>query len=399
MKNNNNFKHYFYIGLTLFAAMGLTVLLYFFLDWIPTISKTLSSVITIVRPLIYGAAIAYLLYTVCIFFEKVFGKAFKFIKNKRIKAKFIRGFAILFSMVFGFGVVSFLLYMILPDIINSIQRIVDNSPQYLSAIQKFIDTQLANNEELRTYFNSVVQDYSKDITSLLSNWSQELGNIVKSVGSGILNITIIIKDLFIGIIVAIYLLADRANFKNSCKRLIELIFSKKHATSVKNELRFANNVVLNFISGRILDSAIIGICCYILMIILDIPFPLLVSVLIGVTNIIPFFGPFIGAIPAALLILIESPIKCLVFVIMIIVLQQIDGNIIGPKIVGNQIGLSSFWVLFSMLLFGGLFGLTGMIIGVPLFAIIYDIISKFFKIEEKKKKVREELREKRKNKS
>ena len=297
-------------------------------------------------------------------------------------------------MVFGIGVVAFLIYMILPDIVKSIEKILYNSPSYIKTIQKFIDSQLSSNEGVKDYVNSIINGYTKDITSLLDNWGQELGNIVSSVGNSVLNITIILKDFFIGLIVAIYLLADRSNFKNACKRFIELIFNKKHAISVKNEIRFANGVILNFISGRILDSAIIGICCYILMIILDIPFALLVSVLVGVTNIIPFFGPFIGAIPSGLLILIESPLKCLVFVIMIIVLQQIDGNIIGPKIVGNQIGLSSFWVLFSMLVFGGLFGLTGMIIGVPLFAIVYDIISKLIKKAERKKNEREKIKEK-----
>ncbi|MBQ7129323.1 MAG: AI-2E family transporter [Clostridia bacterium] len=394
MKKNNNFKQYLYIGLTLFAAMGLTVLLYFVLDWIPTISATIATVFAIIRPLIYGAAIAYLLYPVCVFFEKIFVKVFGRIKKHKLKRKLIRGFAIFFSMVFGIGVVAFLIYMILPDIVKSIEKILYNSPSYIKTIQKFIDSQLSSNEGVKDYVNSIINGYTKDITSLLDNWGQELGNIVSSVGNSVLNITIILKDFFIGLIVAIYLLADRSNFKNACKRFIELIFNKKHAISVKNEIRFANGVILNFISGRILDSAIIGICCYILMIILDIPFALLVSVLVGVTNIIPFFGPFIGAIPSGLLILIESPLKCLVFVIMIIVLQQIDGNIIGPKIVGNQIGLSSFWVLFSMLVFGGLFGLTGMIIGVPLFAIVYDIISKLIKKAERKKNEREKIKEK-----
>ena len=394
MKKNNNFKQYFYIGLTLFAAMGLTVLLYFFLDWIPTISKTVNSIFSIIRPLIYGAAIAYILYPVCVFFEKVFSKVFCKIKKKKLKFKLVRAFAIVFSMLFGIGVISFLLYMILPDIIASITKIVNSSDVYIDKIQKFINTQLSSNDDLRKFITDAIKDYTKDITKLLTNWSSQLGNIAESVGKGVVSITILIKDFFIGLIVAIYLLADRSNFKNACKRFIELVFNKKHAVAVKDEIRFANGVILNFISGRILDSAIIGICCYILMIILDIPFALLVSVLVGVTNIIPFFGPFIGAIPSALLILIEDPVKCLVFVIMIIVLQQIDGNIIGPKIVGNQIGLSSFWVLFSMLLFGGLYGLTGMIIGVPLFAIIYDIVSKTIKKAEIKKNSSEKFKEK-----
>lgn len=393
MKNKNKFKKYFYSGLTLFCALGLTVILSSLLNWLPKLFDSISLVLSVLRPLVYGAGIAYILYPVCIFFEKLFKKVFQKIKNSKLKNNLIRGFAIFFSIIFGLGVLTVLLYMIIPDLIHNIEKIIYNSPSYIKTIQNFIDSQLASNEALRDYINNIINSYTKDITSLLNNLGDTLTQVVSSLGTGIWSITIVLKDFFIGIIVAIYLLADRNNFKKAFKRFIELIFNRKAAKVVKEEIRFSNEVILNFISGRILDSVIVGICCYILMIILNIPYALLVSVLVGVTNIIPFFGPFIGGVPSALLILIDNPVKCLVFVIMIVVLQQLDGNVICPRIVGNSVGLSSFWVLFSMILFGGLFGITGMIIGVPVFAIIYDIIHKIIIKCEEIKKEKELLKE------
>ena len=388
MKNNQS-KKYIQIGLTIFTALAASILLYFILDRLPSIGKIISFVLEAVKPLIYGAVIAYVLYPVCIFFERLFGKIFKKAKNRKIANKITRGLSIFLSLIFGIGVIVIVLYMVIPQLYESISKIVASAPAYIEKIYVFVDNWFSDNDELRKSVLDAIDKYTSDITSLLTDWSGQIGNVVKSIGDGVLSVFIVTKNIFIGVIVAIYLLADRHQFKEAVKRFINLIFKSKVAVAVKNEIKFANDIILNFISGRILDSAIVGILCYILMVILQLPFPLLIAVLIGVTNIIPFFGPFIGAIPAGFLILIEDPIKCIVFVVMIIILQQVDGNIIGPKIVGGSIGLSSFWVLFAILLFSGIFGLTGMIIGVPLFAIIYDIIKKSVEYFEEKKKLKE----------
>ena len=391
---NNNFKKYFYAGVTLFSTLALCIVLYFTLSRIPDIYAGFKVFISAAMPLIYGAIFAYLLYPVCIFFEKVFKKVFSKVKKRKIANGLTRGISIFLSITFGIGVVAIILYMVIPQLYESIMKIINSAPTYIDRISKFVDGFLKDNTELRTTVNNAINEYTSDITKLLTNWSSQIGTVVKSIGDGVLSVAIVTKNIFIGIIVAIYLLADRHQFKIGLKRFIELVFSRKMSRVVKDEVKFANNVVLNFISGRILDSAIIGILCYILMVILRLPFPLLIAVLVGVTNIIPFFGPFIGGIPAGLLILIEDPWKCLVFVIMIVILQQLDGNIIGPRILGDSIGLSSFWVLFSMLIFGGLFGLTGMIAGVPVFAIIYDIIKKIIIKCEKKKALKAQAQEK-----
>ena len=191
-----------------------------------------------------------------------------------------------------------------------------------------------------------------------------------------MDIELVFKIAAIGIIVAVYMLASRKRFVQQGKLVLHSIVRPRWAQLITEEVKYADKMFGGFINGKIMDSAIIGVLCYIGCLIFKFPSALLVSVIIGVTNVIPFFGPFIGAIPATLLILIQSPIKALWFVLFVLVLQQLDGNIIGPKILGNTTGLSSFWVLFSILLFGGLWGFVGMIVGVPLFAVIYDVIKK-----------------------
>lgn len=383
---NQQLKKYLYIGLTIFIALGASVFLYFVLDRMTLIGAVLGVLLEAAKPLIYGAVIAYVLYPVCIFFERLLSKVFKKMKKRKIANKLTRGISIFLSLIFGLGVITIVLYMMIPQLYESIVKIVESAPTYIEKIYIFVDNQLADNEELKKTVTDAISKYTADITTILTDWSGQIGKVVKSVGDGVLSVFVVTKNIFIGIIVAIYLLADRHQFKSGLKRFIELIFKPNFSMAVKEEIKYANSIVLNFISGRIVDSTIIGILCYILMVILGLPFPLLISVLVGVTNVIPFFGPFLGAIPSALLILIEDPIKCLIFVVMIIILQQIDGNIIGPRVVGESIGLSSFWVLFSILIFSGLFGITGMIIGVPVFAIIYDIVKKvIIRIENRKK--------------
>ena len=224
-----------------------------------------------------------------------------------------------------------------------------------------------------------MNDFSDTVLPNVQTWLKEelipsVQSLVSGISNSVINVFAWIKNILIGIIVSVYLLYGRKKFAAQAKLCLYSIFSKKRADWILKEATYADRMFSGFLSGKLLDSAIIGVICAIVCSILGIPNTALISVIVGVTNIIPFFGPFIGAIPSAILILIESPIKCLWFVIFIIILQQIDGNIIGPKILGNTTGVSSFWVLFSILLFGGLWGFLGMIVGVPLFAVIYDVL-------------------------
>ena len=193
---------------------------------------------------------------------------------------------------------------------------------------------------------------------------------------GIWGLVSFAMDFLVGIIVSVYMLAMKEQSLARCCKLLYGVCKEDHARWIARAVRRADGIFSGFVRGKLLDSLIIGILCLIGCTLLKMPYAPLVSLIVGVTNVIPFFGPFIGAVPATLLILIQSPIKAIWFVLFVLVLQQLDGNVIGPKILGNTTGLSSFWVLFSILLFGGLWGFVGMIVGVPLFAVIYDVIKK-----------------------
>ena len=231
---------------------------------------------------------------------------------------------------------------------------------------------IENNEQIMEMLNSAYNTLNTSVDTLIkTRLLPYVQNIVSGAAIGVLNVVMVAKNLVIGIIVAVYMLASRKRFVQQGKLVLYSIFKPRWAELIKEEAKYADKMFGGFINGKIMDSAIIGVLCYIGCLIFKFPSALLVSVIIGVTNIIPFFGPFIGAIPATLLILIQNPIKALWFVLFVLVLQQLDGNVIGPKILGNTTGLSSFWVLFAILLFGGLWGFVGMIVGVPLFAVIY----------------------------
>ena len=236
---------------------------------------------------------------------------------------------------------------------------------------------IENNQQIMNMLNSAYATISTNFDDLIkTRLLPSMQNIVSGAAIGVLNVVTVAKNLVIGIIVAVYMLASRKRFVQQGKLVLYSIFKPRWAELIKEEAKYADKMFGGFINGKIMDSAIIGVLCYIGCLIFKFPSALLVSVIIGVTNVIPFFGPFIGAVPATLLILIQNPIKALWFVLFVLVLQQLDGNVIGPKILGNTTGLSSFWVLFAILLFGGLWGFVGMIVGVPLFAVIYDIIKK-----------------------
>ena len=214
---------------------------------------------------------------------------------------------------------------------------------------------------------------------LTSGWLKDsilpyMNMILTGLSDSMINAAGIFMNLFIGLVVAIYLLSGRKKFKKQGKLILYSLFKERWANKIVEEIRFADRVFSGFIGGKLLDSAIIGVICYAGMMVLGLPYAILISVIVGVTNIIPFFGPYIGAIPSAIILLTVSPMSCLIFVIFIVILQQVDGNIIGPKILGSSTGLSGIWVLFSILFFGGLFGFVGMLIGVPVFAVIYDLI-------------------------
>ncbi len=373
--NSNNKKNYIYWMFAIFGAIALNVALFFLIFRFKEFGGVIGKIMAILKPMIYGAAIAYLLKPVCNTYERKLNEHLPIKMKKMSKALAITG-----SMLTMCIIVYLLLIIIIPQVVNSVTSLINTLPDKLNYAAFWLEETLKEDTVVANYITEnyiMLKDTAIEwISNELIPNMQNIQNILAGVGIQIWNSVMFLKNLLIGLIIAVYLLASRKKFAVQGKMVLYSIVKTKWADKILTELKYADNTFVGFINGKILDSAIIGVICYVCCLIFKFPNAMLVSVIVGVTNIIPFFGPFIGAIPSALLIFIESPLKSLWFLIFIVVLQQVDGNIIGPKILGNSTGLSSFWVLFSILVFGGLWGFVGMVIGVPLFAVIYDIAKK-----------------------
>lgn len=373
--NSNNKKNYIYWMFAIFGAIALNVALFFLIFRFKEFGGVIGKIMAILKPMIYGAAIAYLLKPVCNTYEHKLNEHLPSKLKKMSKALAITG-----SMLTMCIIVYLLLIIIIPQVVNSVTSLINTLPDKLNYAASWLEETLKEDTVVANYITEnyiMLKDTAIEwISNELIPNMQNIQNILAGVGIQIWNSVMFLKNLLIGLIIAVYLLASRKKFAVQGKMVLYSIVKTKWADKILTELKYADNTFVGFINGKILDSAIIGVICYVCCLIFKFPNAMLVSVIVGVTNIIPFFGPFIGAIPSALLIFIESPLKALWFLIFIVVLQQVDGNIIGPKILGNSTGLSSFWVLFSILVFGGLWGFVGMVIGVPLFAVIYDIAKK-----------------------
>ena len=285
--------------------------------------------------------------------------------------------ATLVSLIFLFVIVVGLFWMIIPEIYTSVMGLQETLGENINNLALWLQKMFEDNPSVE---RAVIPMYDR-LTSQLQSWMTSdlvpnMSTLIGSLSSGLLSVVLVLKNILIGVIVMVYLLNIKGTLSAQSKKIIYSVFSVKTANHAIDEVRFVHRVFGGFITGKILDSLIIGIMCFVLLNAMKMPYALLVSVIVGVTNVIPFFGPFIGAVPSAFLILLVSPIKCLYFLIFILLLQQFDGNILGPKILGQSTGLPSFWVLFSILLFGGLMGFVGMIIAVPTFAVFYSVVSR-----------------------
>ena len=369
MKLEEN-KKYFKIAVTgIVIALGACVCLFTFYRF-EELQSVINKVFSILRPFIYGGVLAFLLTPMCRELEITLETWMGPEKQKTSKA-----LSILISLLFAIAVVGILGLIVVPQVVRSLVGVVNALPGQLSSLNKQIDQLLVDQPELQEQW----EGFSKQILNEIEVWrNQDLIPLAQTVLSGtatyVTSLLVFIKDILLGLVISVYLLATRDQFAAQAKLLVRSIFNDRWADYILDEMRYVSRMFTGFFTGKLLDSLIVGILCFIGCLIMGFSSPVLISVIIGVTNIIPFFGPFIGAIPCAILLLLSNPVHCLMFIIFILVLQQLNGNVIGPKVLGNTTGLSGFWVTFAILLFGGLWGLTGMIIGVPLFAVIYDVI-------------------------
>ena len=372
--NKEFLKKIFFQSLTNFLSLALAILLFFVIQRIDQLRQSFHWVLDVLKPFIYGGTMAYLLKTPCGFLERVFEAQLP-PKAKRL-ANVLSILAVLGLSVL---ILYLLLSMVIPEIIESIMALVAIVPPKAEEFTQWVLNHLEGNEMLQSYVNnafSTMEDWVKNWanTDLLPTVQGMMGGVMTTVGS----VLTVVKNIVLGLVICVYLLFSRRKFARQGKAIVYAALKPERAEGLLEELRSIDDTFVGFFGGKILDSAIVGLICYIFCAIMSVAAgfqnAVLISVIIGVTNVIPYFGPFIGAVPAALLVLISSPRNCLIFLIFILVLQQFDGNVLGPKLMGGSVGLSGFWVLFAITLFQGLFGFVGILVGVPVFAVIYDLI-------------------------
>lgn len=386
MKKN---KQYLYWGLTAFLVVLAGLISYYIIFHLDNFKSGIDKIIVILMPLIDGTILAYLLTPMLNFIERKFVApiftTFHWKKSARRVVSMLLTIAIVFALVYEFFA------MVIPQLILSIQSIIVQFPTYIDTIEGWILVRLEDNPEIEKYATGLLDQYSADIEGFVSDKIlPQVNAMIMTVSKSVLSILKDMWNLIIGFIISIYLLGSKEKFAAQAKKIVYSMKSTESANRLISNVRFSSKTFSGFFVGKIVDSIIIGILCFIVTSIIGTPFPVLISVIIGVTNIIPFFGPFLGAIPSLLLIVLISPIQALYFLIMIIVLQQVDGNIIGPKILGSSTGLPGFWVIFSITFFGGLMGVLGMIIGVPIFAVFFAFVKSLVETKLEKRELPKE---------
>ncbi len=365
-KKKNKFSNAFWF-VTYILVAG------FLLLNIKTVGEILGAIFSVFTPFIYGFVLAYILSFPYKFFMN---RCFYKIGTKRKKLLGLKkALSMLLSYILCFGLVAFLIGILVPQLSKSISNLADDIPVYAESIKEsldsviaFVDEQFGYNLYEKFNYDAIMNFFvGSDVKGLVSNFFANAFPVALNFAEGLYN-------WIIGIIVSMYMLATKDKLCYQARAVVVAFLPLHISKKVLQITDLCNKKCGKFIIGKIIDSLIIGVICFIGLSIFDFDYPLLISVIVGVTNLIPFFGPFIGAIPCGLLLLLIEPMQCFWFIVFVIVLQQFDGNVLGPKIIGETVGISGFWILFSVIVGGGLFGLPGMLLGVPVFAVIYTLV-------------------------
>lgn len=382
-------KKYTCQGITAFLVIAASILFWLLLANFNKVTGFIGMILSVLTPIILGFTFAYLLNPILVFFEnKCFKKLLRKYLEKHENSRLPRVLGVTATILLALLLIAGLLSIILPQLISSISGLIGKLPGYLNIAKEWADRFLAENEWLGPFFGnsfdsliSSAQSYLESATPVIN---EAIGNLTGFVIDSAIGVVNALTNFILGLVISIYVMLSKEKFAAQTKKILYAIFPRSYTNRVLRISRSSNKVFGGFISGKLIDSFIIGVLTFIVLAVVQMPYAVLVSVIVGVTNIIPFFGPIIGAVPCALIILFEDPLKAVLFVAIVIVIQQIDGNLIGPKILGESTGLSAFWVIFAILLGGGLFGFLGMLLGVPTFAVIYSLIKAF--VEERLKK-------------
>lgn len=366
------------IGLMIFITFACCILFFFMLLRYQGFADGWHKIVGAAQSIIIGLVLAYLLNPIMEFLERKLYKRLKGkMKTDQKAKKLSRGLGIAGAILFLLIIIILLIAAIVPSVISCIVGVIDTLP---GNVQNFI--KVVQSGKLGEYeVTGTISDMLTKLVDYVENWATktllpEAKTYLLQITSGMINMVKAVINFLVGIIVAAYVLMIKESLIGQSKKAIYAIFKPRQGNIIIETMHKADEIFGGFIIGKIIDSAIIGVICYVGCSILHIPDAMLVAVIVGVTNIIPVFGPFIGAVPSLLLVVVQSPWHALYLLIFIIILQQVDGNIIGPKILGSSTGLSSFWVMFAILIGGGLFGFLGMLLGVPVFAMIYYIVQR-----------------------
>ncbi len=384
LKDSRNSKIY-QAGVTAFAVIACSIILFFCIQRWSGLMSLIGEIFSSLSAIIWGVVIAYLLWPVV---RKIrnFSEAhiFSRINSEHTRRNLSLASGIVLSIFLLLFVIIFLLYMVLPGLASTIITLINNLSSYTETVEGWIETLLSDNPDFADSITAAFDSF----TVWLNNWIQtnlleDLNSVISMFTTGVIGLGRSILNFIIGIIVSICIFVSKDTFSGQFKKIMYALFNPERVNTLLDILRHCNKIFSGFISGKILDSFIIGVICFIMYSIMGMPYVTLISVILGVCNIIPFFGPFLGMVPCAFLILIVNPLQCLIFIVTFLILQQIDGYVIGPAILGDSTGISSFWVIFAILVGGGLFGFPGMILGCPCFAVIYYICKRI--IEQKLK--------------
>lgn len=363
-------RSYWKMGLMLFLTTAAVLVFYNTVFQNGVLLLFLKKLFSALTPVLIGCAMAYLLAPIEAFFENVFKRFFK-----KLSLGWCRTFSLLVTWVLVGALVYVLFLFLLPNLIDSISQLINNLSSYYNTLSSWLSKQIDRYpNEVRAIQNTLNLSYgdlSKWLTTSVLPHAQTAFSYVTG---GVVSVVTFCTNLLVGIAVSVYLLAGREKFLHGAKKLFCAALPHKHYRRIHHEVKKIDRIFSGFVRGKVLDSLIIGILCFFFCSLFRFPYAPLVSVLVGVTNVIPFFGPFLGAIPSALLILLVDPLQCLYFIILIVALQQFDGNVLGPRILSESLGISGFWVIVAILLGGSFFGVLGMFLGVPVFACIYSSI-------------------------
>lgn len=377
VKLNNKYLRW---GLTAFFVIAASILFYYLVFHGSQFVAGFKNIISVLMPVVFGLVTAYLLTPVLNFIERkilipIYNKLR--IKESKKRKSAIRGTGILITTFLFIALIYLLFFMLLSQIVPSVESIITNFDTYYSNVIAWITKLLEDNPNFGEYVVKTLNQYSAQLETWLQQIVPNTLALIKTVSLSVINVVSYLWDFIIGFIISIYVLASKETFAGQAKKIAYALFERETANIVIRNFRFTHQTFIGFFGGKIIDSVIIGILCFIGTSIMNTPYAALVSIIIGCTNVIPFFGPFLGAIPSAILIFVVDPmhpLNCIYFAVFILLLQQFDGNILGPKILGDATGLSGFWVIFSITLFGGMFGVLGMVAGVPIFSVIYAAI-------------------------